>query len=313
MTITKENKYLNRNNHFLQEIINSIDDGIILLNPDFTIDIMNLGFINMFGYTQDQIFNKSIEILFNPGEYKILQSYFEKAEYPLQIATRKKIELYGLKQDKTTIYLEICINKIIDNKIYKYIIIMEDIGRSINSTDDLKYLAYYDQLTKLPNRTLFLDRAEVALRIARREKYKLAVIYIDIDDFKIINDTMGHNGGDIILKEISLRFKDSVRDSDTVCRVGGDEFTILMLNIDSIMDAAIVAKRILQSNKLPIKINDQYVEIKTSIGVSIFPKDGKNIDILLEKADAAMYYAKENGKNLFEFYNSNMNDQLSTS
>ena len=180
-------------------------------------------------------------------------------------------------------------------------------AEQVKSTfDSLKYLAYYDQLTNIPNRTLFRDRAETAVRIAAREDEKLAIVYIDIDEFKVINDKMGHEAGDVFLKELSQRFRKCVRDSDTVSRIGGDEFAILMINIASIEDTSILAERILESNLIPIKINDQDILPNTSLGISIFPKDGDKIDMLLKNSDAAMYFAKENGKNQFMFYKPNM-------
>ena len=211
-----------------------------------------------------------------------------------------------MRQDKTNIPLEITVYKTDDNGDQMCILIIQDIGDFNQTVEDLKYLAYYDQLTKIPNRTLFRDRAETAIRIARRDDEKLAIVYIDIDEFKIINDTMGHEAGDILLKELSQRFQECVRDSDTVSRVGGDEFTILMLKITCREDASIVAERILKSNLIPVKINDQEILPKTSLGISIFPKDGDNIGMLLKNSDAAMYFAKQNGKNQFMFYKPNM-------
>ena len=211
-----------------------------------------------------------------------------------------------MRQDNTKIPLEITVYKTDDNDGQMNILIIRNISDFNQTVEDLKYLAYYDQLTKIPNRTLFRDRAETAIRIAKREHEKLAIFYIDIDEFKVINDTMGHEAGDILLKELSQRFQECVRDSDTVSRVGGDEFTILMLKITCREDASIVAERILKSNLMPVKINDQEILPKTSLGISIFPKDGDNIDMLLKNSDAAMYFAKENGKNQFMFYKPNM-------
>ena len=239
-------------------------------------------------------------------QYKLLQRCINKANYLNNISSFKKNELNGLSKNKTIIPIEITIYKSDNNKSQIYTIIVRDITLYNRTVDDLKYLAYYDQLTKIPNRTLFTDRADTAIRIAKRVDEKLAIFYIDIDEFKVINDTMGHEGGNILLKELSHRFQECVRDSDTVSRVGGDEFTILMLKITCHEDASIVAERILKSNLVPVKINDQSILPKTSLGISIFPQDGDNIDMLLKKSDTAMYSAKENGKNQFMFYRPNM-------
>ena len=293
-------------NFYIEDVLDSIKIGIIMLSAENSIEKLNMGILNMFCYKQDELQNKPIKILFNSVEYKALQRYMKNAENASNASYTKKIELNGLRQDKTNIPVEITIFKTDDNYEKMSILIIRDISDFNQNVEDLKYLAYYDQLTKIPNRTLFRDRAETAIRIARRDDEKLAIVYIDIDEFKVINDTMGHEAGDILLKELSQRFQECVRDSDTVSRVGGDEFTILMLKITCHEDVSIVAERILKSNLIPIKINDQDILPKTSLGISIFPKDGDNIGMLLKKSDAAMYFAKENGKNQFMFYKPNM-------
>ena len=277
-----------------------------MLNAENLIENINLDIKNMFGYKKDELKNRPINILFNSVEYMALQKYMKNAEYPKNTSSTTNIELNGLRKDKTNIPLEITVYKTDNNNYQMYVLIIRDMSDFNQTIEDLKYLAYYDQLTKIPNRTLFRDRAETAIRLAQREDEKLAIVYIDIDEFKVINDTMGHEVGDILLKELSQRFQECVRDSDTVSRVGGDEFTILMLKITCQEDASIVAERILKSNLIPVKINDQEILPKTSLGISIFPKDGDNIDMLLKNSDAAMYFAKQNGKNQFMFYKPNM-------
>ena len=170
--------------------------------------------------------------------------------------------------------------------------------------EELKYQAYFDQLTEIPNRTLFIDRAETALNQAKRANEGLGIIFIDLDEFKEINDSLGHDAGDIMLKIISQRLINSARKSDTVSRRGGDEFTILMPRLNHIEDAAKLAERILESNKEPIKLKEELVYPKTSIGISVFPEDGDSIDILIQNADKAMYQAKVSGKNQYAIFQS---------
>ena len=293
-------------NLFKEDISDSIKLGIVQLKADYSINIVNICFMNMFFYKKDELQNKSIKLLFKTDDFKTLENHMKTIDEEKNISIIENFKLNGLRQNKTIIPLEITIFKFSNNLKHMFILIMKDISEFKKSIKDLQYRAYYDQLTQIPNRTLFSDRAETAIRIARREDEKIAIVYIDIDEFKIINDTMGHEGGDIVLKELSKRFQESVRDSDTVSRVGGDEFAILMLKITSYKDPAIVAKRILKSNLLSIKINNKYFSPKTSIGISIFPKDGNNFNKLLKNADKAMYCAKRNGKNQYLFYKSNM-------
>ena len=293
-------------NLFLDEVLDSVKIAIVVLNANYSINIINTGFMNIFGYKQDELQNRSIDVLFNTEEFKILQKCMKNADYSNNLISEEKFELNAIHHNKTIIPLEITIIKSYDDKNPMYIFIMRDIREFKQTIENLKYLAYYDQLTSIPNRTLFRDRSETAVRLAGRDKGKLAIVYIDIDNFKIINDTMGHESGDILLKALSRRFQECVRDSDTVSRIGGDEFAILMLKITSLKDASLMVERILKSNLIPVKINNQDIIPKASFGISIYPKDGDNIDTLLKNADAAMYCAKQNGKNQFVFYKRNM-------
>lgn len=294
----------------LEEILDSIKTGIVAINADYSINMMNLELMNMFRYKKDELLSRHINILFNSDEYTTLQNYLKKADYSKTITSDHKFELNGFRRDKSNIPLEITILKYDGDNHHMYILIMRNISTFKQTMDELKYLAYYDQLTKIPNRTLFMDRAETSIRQARREDEKLAIVYIDIDEFKLINDTLGHDGGDILLKELSQRLENCVRDSDTVSRVGGDEFIILMIKPTCLEDVSILAERIMNLNLLSIKINDQDIFSNTSLGISIFPNDGDNIDILLKNADTAMYFAKQKGKNQFAFYNPIMKKKI---
>ena len=289
-------------NVFFEEVLDAIKIGFVMLNADYSINKMNDSFTDMFEYQNHELQNKSINLLFDSEEFKSLQGYMKNADHPTMISSAAPIQLNGFRQDKSIIPLEINIIKSDDNQSQPYILIIRDLSIFKQTVEDLKNLAYYDQLTKIPNRTLFRDRAETAIRMAQRENDKLAIICIDIDDFKVINDTMGHEAGDILLKKLSKRFHGCVRGSDTVARVGGDEFTILMLKIHSISDVSLLADRILESNLIAVNINNHNIIPKTSLGISIFPKDGEDLDILLKNADTAMYCAKEKGRNQFVLY-----------
>ena len=290
----------------IEEILDCIKIGIVTINEDYCINKLNMYFIKMFGYKKDKLLGKSIDILFNTDEYKYLQQYIMNHVNSNNNSTIHKIKLNGFRKDKVIIPLEITLIINNDNQNHMCIIIMRDISEFQQTVDDLEYLAYYDQLTKIPNRTLFRDRAETAIRIAQREEENLAVVYIDIDNFKTINDKMGHEAGDRLLEDLSRRLQKCVRESDTLSRVGGDEFAILILKIACVEDASTLEERILKSNQIPIKINDHNIIPKISLGISIFPQDGNNIDELLKNADIAMYSAKNNGKNQYVFYKPHM-------
>lgn len=174
----------------------------------------------------------------------------------------------------------------------------------------IEYQAYHDLLTNLPNRSLFNDRLKLEIHRAGRNKQKFAVMFLDLDDFKNINDSLGHLTGDMLLREASGRLLKCIRNGDTVARIGGDEFTILLHDIIDIKEIVIAAQRILKVFKEPFFIRNHELYSTVSIGISVFPDDGKNITELLKNSDLAMYHAKEQGKNNYVFFSEEMNEQV---
>ncbi len=168
--------------------------------------------------------------------------------------------------------------------------------------ESLKIMATHDTLTKLYNRTLFFDRGEQALAQAKRYKYMLALLFLDLDDFKCVNDTFGHGIGDLLLKEFAGILRRCIRESDIVARIGGDEFAILLTKIGNTQDAAVVAQKIIDSLATPLVLEGRECLIGVSIGISIYPYDGNDIETLLRNADMAMYRVKIPGKNNYLFY-----------
>ncbi len=171
----------------------------------------------------------------------------------------------------------------------------------------VQFLAYYDQLTGLPNRILLHDRLTVALQAARVAHNNIAVLFLDLDRFKIINDSLGHSVGDLLLGEVARRLKQFVRDQDTVGRVGGDEFLITLCGLDNVSDATIIAERILNGIVADFAKQGHLFNISCSIGISLFPDDGLDVETLIKNADAAMYCAKESGGNRLRFFAKQMN------
>jgi diguanylate cyclase (GGDEF)-like protein len=168
-------------------------------------------------------------------------------------------------------------------------------------------LAQFDALTDLPNRVLFNDRAGIALAQARRAGTSVALIFLDLDRFKAVNDSLGHAVGDALLRDVAARLNASVRGSDTVCRHGGDEFVILMAGIADEKDAARIAEKVTQTISRPFTIEGTELVVTCSIGVACYPADGEGLDVLLRNADAAMYAAKATGRNGYQFYSADMN------
>ena len=192
--------------------------------------------------------------------------------------------------------------------------IAESIGNQIGqfmarkqAEERIRHLANYDELTGLSNRNMFHERLHHALAQALRHTRPLAVLFIDLDHFKNINDTLGHEAGDRVLKEVAERLRGCLRDSDTVGRLGGDEFVVLIEGLPPLADVAAVAQKILEAVARPFILAAQEFHIGASIGISTYPEDGKDMLNLLKNADAAMYRAKEQGRNSYQFYSAPMN------
>jgi diguanylate cyclase (GGDEF)-like protein len=170
------------------------------------------------------------------------------------------------------------------------------------TNDQVTYLAHHDALTGLPNRILFNDRLNQALTRAHRDKEALAVLYLDLDGFKKINDSLGHDMGDVLLREASARLQSCVRDSDTVARMGGDEFTIILSNVRSENSKDRVAQKIIEEIARPFVLNGKNCLVSVSIGIALYPENGDTPEQLVKIADAAMYLAKHGGKNCYKYF-----------
>jgi diguanylate cyclase (GGDEF)-like protein len=189
-----------------------------------------------------------------------------------------------------------------DGAIMRMIGIFSDITQRKMTEEHLKHLAHHDLLTGLPNRTLYLDRLGQQIRLAKRDRKELAVLFLDLDRFKPINDSYGHNVGDEVLKQVADRLADCVRSADTVARIGGDEFTVIVGAMDQPDDARTVAEKISSELCRPITVKGVSHELGVSIGVSMFPADGEEADTLTRRADLAMYAAKTADGNAIRFY-----------
>ena len=183
-----------------------------------------------------------------------------------------------------------------------YIGLFSDISQRKAAEAHIEYLAHYDSLTNLPNRALFADRLKHALVTGSRNQKKTALLFLDLDKFKAVNDSMGHLAGDLLLQSVAERLKSCVRVSDTICRQGGDEFMILLAEIGGAEDAEMVARKIVAAMAEPHQIGNRALTITFSIGISVCPDDATDDEMMIKNADDAMYVAKESGRNNYKFF-----------
>jgi diguanylate cyclase (GGDEF)-like protein/PAS domain S-box-containing protein len=186
------------------------------------------------------------------------------------------------------------------------VMVFRDVSASRATSLQLSHLAAHDSLTDLPNRMLLNDRLSQAIASARRQRHRLAVLFLDLDRFKTVNDTLGHGIGDRLLQSVARRLVESVRRSDTVSRQGGDEFVLLLSRVDEADDAAASAQKVIKALAVPLDVGGHQLQVTASIGLSMYPDDGQDADTLIRNADLAMYRAKEHGRNVYQFYTPDM-------
>jgi diguanylate cyclase (GGDEF)-like protein/PAS domain S-box-containing protein len=229
--------------------------------------------------------------------------YYHHRRQLFETGAAQVCDLRLVKKDASLFWarLESTIVQDSENGDTLYYTVISDIAERKQMEHKLEEMATHDFLTGLPNRALLLDRFAMAAALAHRNKSRLALMSLDLDKFKSINDTFGHDVGDRVLKVVSTRLTGIIRASDTLARVGGDEFILMMLETSQAKDAAIIAQKILDSFTEPLSINGYNIHLSTSIGIAIYPEDAEDLEILTKKSDAAMYYSKDHGCNQFKF------------
>ncbi len=283
------------NREQLRNVLNNIGDGVIIIDPQGMIRMFNPVAGRIFGYAETQVLGKNMDMLVS--DLRIGQGG------AISVGTR---EVVGIRQSGATFQADLTICETDDPNDPGFIAITRDITEQKQAEQRLIYLAQYDALTGLPTRALFHDRASHALARAHREEKLVAIMYLDLDHFKNINDGMGHHAGDELLKAVAQRVTSCLRDVDTVSRMGGDEFTVILESIPHIDNATIVAEKILEAMQEPFQVEGNEIHITISIGITIYPMDDKDLINLLKDADQAMYRAKEAGRNNYQLFGADM-------
>jgi diguanylate cyclase (GGDEF)-like protein/PAS domain S-box-containing protein len=223
---------------------------------------------------------------------------------------KERFEWLHQRKNGTVFPAEVCLTALTLSGQPKLLATVRDITDRKAAEERVQYLAYYDALTGLPNRILLQDRLVQALAGARRQNEKVALLFLDLDRFKIVNDSLGHLLGDLLLQEVGERLKGWAREQDTVARLGGDEFLILLTGVKDIRDAAVAADRLMAAMTAEFVVQGHALSISCSLGISIFPEHGADIETLIKNADTAMYNAKDKGRNNFRFFTEDMNAQV---
>jgi diguanylate cyclase (GGDEF)-like protein/PAS domain S-box-containing protein len=288
--------------------INSIEEGIVYLDSDHRVIGVNPAFCFMTGFDENDVNNK-------PCDYFVIEDsgsrLVDEVDSAIERQTKWSGEALCRRKDGTAFPVYLTASQVF-NEVQQQlcrVFVFQDISKQKESEEQLKSLAFYDPLTKLYNRRKFEDLIHAEVKAAKRAGSMMGLLFIDLDDFKHINDSLGHSSGDRLLIEVAKRFRSRVRDTDHLSRLGGDEFTVIAPHLKCAEDMVHLAEDLLELASKPITFQGKEFKFGASIGVSLFPNDGEEVEQLIKYADAAMYQAKETGKCRYTFYSSELDEK----
>ena len=282
-------------------------DAIYITRKDGTFVDVNESFVNLFGFTRQEVLKLNAKMAYvTPEDQENFKKVIKEKGYTKDFEIKLKKRDGGIMDCLVTVMAKRNEKK----QIVGYQGIIRDITATKQAEETIRHMAYHDALTGLPNRILFNDRLTMAMANAQRAEKNAAVMMLDLDKFKQVNDVLGHKIGDLLLKAVAERLKKTLRKSDTVARMGGDEFMIILPEIAHEYDAGMVAEKIIEVFQRPFRLETKELSVTTSVGVSIFPKDGADTDTLIKNADIAMYCSKGLGRNKYTCYSPEMSDNI---
>ncbi|HEY8158089.1 MAG TPA: EAL domain-containing protein [Methylobacter sp.] len=289
------------------KVFENSSEAIFITDPQGTILEVNAAFCSMSGYERSEIIGR------NPRVFKSKlhdQPFYKRMWQSLLDEGGWKGEIWDRRKNGELCPMLLSINAVTDQRgqLTHYVAISTDISYQKQTEQELKQLAYYDVLTNLPNRSLFKERFEHEISLAQRSNKRIALFFLDLDHFKDVNDTMGHWAGDCLLQIIAARIQSCLRATDTVARMGGDEFTIILPGLSGITDATELARKLVEAVIKPVQIKDHIVFVGVSIGIAVFPDDGNDFYTLTKHADTAMYASKAKGRGMFHYFEAGMNE-----
>lgn len=282
-------------------VLEHIADGVMVIDARGCIIATNPAFTQITGYTESEALGQDSSLTRSSRhDERFYQALWEE----LAESGFWRGEIWNMRKNGE-LYLEwLTVSAVRDNAglITHYVGVFSDITKVKESQDKLDHMAHHDPLTALPNRLLFHDRLQHALQRAERDEQQLAILFIDLDRFKNVNDTLGHHIGDELLKQVANALTDKLRDGDTLARLGGDEFIVLLENVDGEFGAGHVAEKLMAMFEQPFIVSDYELFVTGSVGISVFPNDATDLNMLIRNADVAMYQAKARGRNGYQFY-----------
>ncbi len=295
--------------HLAARVFDSLGEAMVVTDARGRIQSVNPAFSEVTGYSEADARGRAPGHILASGQHdpafyaQMWQSLQEQGKWQGEVINRRKSgETYPE-------WLSITAIKDGAGQVSQYVGLFTDITDRKQAEAHIHHLAYHDPLTGLPNRRLFYDRLENALRQAHRSRRKLAVLLLDLDRFKAVNDTLGHDQGDLLLKEVGARLSLCLREGDTLARLGGDEFVLLLPEVLSAEDASIVAGKLLAQFDQPVRLGEREIFASTSIGIALYPADGEDGESLLKHADVAMYAAKDGGRAAYRFFIASHNER----
>jgi len=293
----------------LRHFKNTLDqtlDCVFMFDPDtLRFTYVNKGAMEQIGYSETELMQMTLADIVS--EFSLAQ--FQQVVQPLIKSVQPSLTFQSAHRHKDghDVPVEVFLQLVRlegqgQSQPPRFVAMVSDISERKQAEQRIAHMANHDALTDLPNRHLLQDRIQQALIHSRRNGNQGAVLFIDLDKFKFINDTMGHDVGDLLLKEVAQRLVSSLRSEDTVARIGGDEFIVVLHSVATAQDAGTTAQKLLDALLLPYRFADKELHISASIGIAVFPDDGEDMDTLLKNSDAAMYHAKEAGRNNCQFF-----------
>ncbi len=294
-------------------ILDSIGDAVLSTDRAWLITYLNPVAERMLGWSMAEAMGQHLSDVFSVLDRKTRERLVPDLESAVKLGRTVVLppDCVLVRRDGQEVNIEDSAAPILDElgRVVGMVVVFHDVGAAQAMAQKLSHLAEHDVLTALPNRALLDDRLAQAISLASRYQRQLAVLFVDLDHFKGINDTLGHLVGDQLLRAVADRIRPCVRASDTVSRQGGDEFIVLLAELNSSEDAGVIAEKVRLAVMQPFTIEGHYLQMSTSIGISVYPGDGEDAETLIRHADTAMYHAKEMGKNHSQYFSEDMNLQ----